>query len=183
MTEQQRPLGRPCVTCASSERVAIEEAMLGGSSLSSIARRFGIDRMALDRHRSRHLAWSPELAREAGLAPETVVSRLVDIATRLDDDARSAWEAGDTTEHRKAAEAARRAWATVGAVGGNAAEQMSATIEAQREQVRAMAALMRRAPKVAEALAVELEARDLPVLAEALREQFLETTSSRELTA
>lgn len=173
--QQARPLGRPCVTCSHADRAEIEERMVSGDSLLSISRTYEIDRASLDRHRARHVAWSPELAAAAGLTPETVTTRLIDIAMSLEDDRKAAWEAGNTAEHRKASEAARRAWGTVGAVSGDRAPAMAAKVEDQQVQLRAMAALLRRHPQVLDAFTRELDAQDAPEVAEQVRTQFQKT--------
>lgn len=177
---QTRPVGRPCQTCADSRRAEIEEAMVSGDSLSRISRNFGIERSALDRHRSRHLAWTAELAKDAGLTPESVVDHLLSIAVRLTDDAIAAWESGTDEQHRKAELAASRAWSVVGAVSGNNAQALASTVEHQRVQIKAMAALMHRHPQVLDAYTRELERQDAPLVAEAIRKQFPETNKEIE---
>lgn len=154
--------------------------MVSGDSLLSISRTYEIDRASLDRHRSRHVAWSPQLAAAAGLTPETVTTRLIDIAMSLEDDRKAAWEAGNTAEHRKAGEAARRAWATVGAVSGDRAPAMASKLADQQVQMRAMAALISKHPELLKHYTRELERQDAPLVAESVRMQFSKTTREIE---
>ena len=45
-------MARPCTVCGHPNRNRIEEALLNGTSIRDIARRYGLGRNAVDRHRA-----------------------------------------------------------------------------------------------------------------------------------
>lgn len=47
-----------CSVCAHADRVVIDEALVGGASVRDAAGRFGLSRMAIQRHRTEHLSAS-----------------------------------------------------------------------------------------------------------------------------
>ncbi len=58
---------RPCTVCAHERRREIDQALVGGASVPSLARAHGLSERALRRHRSSHL---PQASTEAHQAAE-----------------------------------------------------------------------------------------------------------------
>jgi transposase-like protein len=56
---------RPCTVCAHSDLDAIDAALVAGGSLRDIARRFGLSKDAVARHRDEHLPAALTEARDA----------------------------------------------------------------------------------------------------------------------
>lgn len=74
----------PCVTCAHPEREAIDRALvLGRESMRALAKRYGMDRHSLARHRAAHM--SPALAKVAAerqeAGPRSALERLEELLT------------------------------------------------------------------------------------------------------
>ena len=176
---ETRTVGRPCLTCASPQRAEIEEALTSGESLMSVSSTYGLDRNGLRRHRENHLHWSPELARQAGQTPSTILVRLVELEQNLREAGMEAGDANRRTEQARLADSQVRVLTTMAALAGPNAETIAAEIQYQRIQLGALWRLTRKHPALAERLAAELDSLDQPVIAQQVRTQFLET--NREL--
>ena len=82
----------PCVTCGHPQREVIDAALvLGQESLRSLAKRYGMDRASLARHRQNHV--SPALARVATQREEQGPRSALDRLEGLYDDAKGILEA------------------------------------------------------------------------------------------
>jgi hypothetical protein len=68
-------VARPCTTCLSSSREAVERALLDGEPVVHVAERYGLARTSLRRHRDRHLA--PSLSRAIERREDVNADRLV----------------------------------------------------------------------------------------------------------
>jgi transposase-like protein len=76
------PVPTPCVTCAHPDREEIDRALvLGAASMRALARRFGMDRSSLARHRQAHV--TPALARvvaeREATGPRSALDRLEEL--------------------------------------------------------------------------------------------------------
>jgi len=77
-------MATPCKTCHSDHRDEIESALLAGSSISALARKFGMNRDALGRHRMAHMSGAlaaVTAARESQVQDSAI--RLIDRVTAL----------------------------------------------------------------------------------------------------
>lgn len=84
----------PCSSCHHPDRAAIDAALvLGQESLRSLARRYGMDRASLARHRQQHV--SPALARVATDREEAGPASALDRVQQLYDRARRVLDAAE----------------------------------------------------------------------------------------
>lgn len=85
----------PCTVCDHPDRVAIDAALTAGDTIRGTARRHGLTRWAVSRHREAHL--SPALATvtdEAKAGPRTAFARLETLYDRLERQAETAESQG-----------------------------------------------------------------------------------------
>lgn len=83
-------MATPCKTCHSEHRDEIEGALLAGQSISAVARKYGMNRDSLGRHRAVHMSGAlaaVTAARESQVQDSAI--RLLDRVTALINDAQS----------------------------------------------------------------------------------------------
>lgn len=76
-------VGRACSLCAHEDREGVDEAIVLGGSLRDIARRFGVSKDAVSRHRA-HVspALSRLVAKRAAAGPKSALARLEELYGR-----------------------------------------------------------------------------------------------------
>lgn len=171
---QQRGPGRPCGICQSQRRSAIEAAITGGGTISAVGAEFGFHRSTIRTHGQKHMLWSMEQLKDAGLEPVGLLVRLADIADRLREAGLEAEEAGRHADHVRAADGERRA-VTALLSHGLSHEQQLAEMEGQATRLKAVTRAVRQSPELAARVADELDAMDERASAGQLRALIFET--------
>ena len=127
---------RRCSVCDSSERNAIELTLAANKSpFSAIARKFGLGRDAVTRHKELHM--SPALARAAArreeLSADKIVEKLVALVHRIEMLLEKAESAGDLGASGKLIKELRETLVTVGKTVGLWQERSGVFIDARTQ--------------------------------------------------
>lgn len=165
--------GRPCNVCRSSDRAAIESALLTGERISRVSSQFKISPDALRRHVVNHAAteFLEALEDSESVNPLTVARWVVEIA----EDARSARQqlvaAGDHRNAIKARDGELRALAVLSGRLGIDSERIARDIAQADQLQRAIVTLTRQDPAFGIALADTFAAQGSAELARVMRDE------------
>jgi transposase-like protein len=113
-------VGRPCTVCQHEGREAIDEAIVAGTPYRTVARRWGVTRDAVMRHRDNHI--SPALAKVAAEQKrgeaKSLLQRVAELADRTESLLERAEQSGSVVQALAAVRELRGSYELLGRATG-----------------------------------------------------------------